>query len=174
MSRPQRAILIALRSDQTGLQATVDAMEQLARGGFELVGIVDPADHMIALRMVLDGIADVIVSTRPDHMPVLRFAGDAAWFAAKKVPAGAGGHQRQSRPMPRAELVEDSAPGQVDRTGGQVDNGVDSRVDTTPTLPVVTSSRDRRTQLIPRGESQAVARATPIAKRRGQPFRRSA
>lgn len=53
------------------LMAVLDQIEQ---GGWELVAIVEPERYLEALRLVLDGLADVVVVTRPEDFPVIQLA----------------------------------------------------------------------------------------------------
>lgn len=109
----RRAVLVAPRAGGSGetptsLRATIAAMEMLERAGFELAGIIDPQDHLEALRLVVDGLADIIVATRPDHLPALRMASDEAWFAhpARTPDAVPEGAHRRSRRLLRPEDSE--------------------------------------------------------------------
>lgn len=69
----QRVVLVIPRSGEH-TRALTAALDEITRLGWELVGVVDPRDHLDALRLVVDGAADVVLATNPDHMPALRFA----------------------------------------------------------------------------------------------------
>jgi hypothetical protein len=72
------------------LMATLD---QIQRGGWHLVAIIEPEHYLDALQLVLDGMADVVVVTKPEHFPVIRLASELN---------GPGvGREARTRPLPR-------------------------------------------------------------------------
>ncbi|WP_229068385.1 hypothetical protein [Actinoplanes sp. DH11] len=126
-----RVVLVIPRADRGPDRAMNNALNEIGRRGWTLVAVVDPAEHRKALRMVVDDMADVVLATRPEHMPSLRFAhhlgGDRRSSAAR--PASS------VRPQQAAEVVSTVAdalpmrspdlsaprrerrPQQVERTG---------------------------------------------------------
>jgi hypothetical protein len=72
--RGLRVVLVIPRAEpDSRVGATLDA---IARQGWRVSAIIDPARHLDALRMILKDLADVIVAVHPDHMPSLKFATD--------------------------------------------------------------------------------------------------
>jgi len=95
-ARGTRVVLVAPRArsdDSQETRAVVEALDQIEGLDWVLIGIIDPADCLEALQMVVDGRAQIVLATRPDHLPLLRFTSDAAWFDG---PAG-----RRTRPVMR-------------------------------------------------------------------------
>lgn len=147
-----RAVLIAPRGREDAapqaLDAMIRAMSQLAEAGVELVGIIDPDNHLQAIRMVLDGRADFVVATRPDHMPALRILGDEAWFRSGVVGTSAAppvGERRPRRPT-SPDGVKSSMPACEEEPAGR--------------------QHQPRAQLIPRPVHEEAGATEPAARRR--------
>lgn len=91
----QRLILIVPRGELVD-RSLPAALERITRHGWILAAIMDPGDHLAALRMIVDGLADFVLATRPEHMPSLRFAYDL----------GSAGPSRLVSPGPEQELPQ--------------------------------------------------------------------
>lgn len=76
--RGERAVLIMPRDDYASRDASrvETALDAIAREGWHLVAVLDPAEYLQAHRMVADGLVDVIVAARPEYLPSLRYAAD--------------------------------------------------------------------------------------------------
>lgn len=77
----KRVVLIIPKPDPADLGGGDDkrlagALDQLAALGWRLVAVVDPSRHLDALRMVLDGLAEHVVVTRPEDFPLVVQAAD--------------------------------------------------------------------------------------------------
>lgn len=70
--RGQRVVLVIPRDGSGSKQGLSATLDEIARLGWVLVSVIDPARHLEALRMVLDGVADVVLADRPEHMPSVR------------------------------------------------------------------------------------------------------
>jgi hypothetical protein len=70
-----RVVLIIPRDKPESAPRLKAALDELARLGWIPTAIVDPTQHLDALRMVLDGVVDTVVATDPSHMPSLRLTG---------------------------------------------------------------------------------------------------
>ncbi|MBM2614091.1 hypothetical protein JIG36_00795 [Actinoplanes sp. LDG1-06] len=72
MPQPSRAVLVIPRDGKLHADARLTrALDHIARTGWELVAVIDPQNHVDALRMVLDGLADIVVVTRSEHFPLV-------------------------------------------------------------------------------------------------------
>lgn len=67
-----RVVLVIPRDDSAALPG---ALDHITRCGWHLVAVVDPQDHLQALRMVVEGAADVVLATQAEHLPVLQLTG---------------------------------------------------------------------------------------------------
>jgi hypothetical protein len=67
----QRVVLVAPRADLTG-PSMAKLLEQVAAARWTLTAVVEPSDWRSALRMVADGTADVLATTRPEHLPAVQ------------------------------------------------------------------------------------------------------
>lgn len=148
----------------TSLQAMLNTMDMIARAGFDLIGVIDPKDHLDALAMVMNGTADIVVASRPDHLPAVRVVTDEAWFehrerthrtgTAQDPPRGV--HRRTQRRL-RPEDADWRGPGPAEpgerpvpldhRRPRIIERGDAS--DGEPGIP-----RQRRTQIIRRGDAE--------------------
>jgi hypothetical protein len=192
----RRAVLIAPRvggsgETPTSLKAMLDAMDEMARAGFELVGVLDPKDHLEAHRMIADGVADVIVVTRPDHLPTVRVVADKAWFArpARTPDSVPPGVVRRPRPVLRPEEPEPDEPDTVTRWPGATEDqraprrtqriyrGQGDLASGIPDAsPAATEGpgepaipRQRRSQLIKRGDAEVVLDGAGVPRARRRP-----
>ncbi len=75
------------------------ALDRIAQLGYELVGVIDPADYRVAHQMVADGRAEVIVVTRLGDLPSVRSA-------------GMGGTAQNQRSQPVLRPAAEAAPEQ--------------------------------------------------------------
>jgi hypothetical protein len=69
-----RVVLVNPRRGKPDGPALSKALTEFQRLGWTLAAVIDPDDHLDALRMIIDGVADVIVVTSEDQMPVLQIA----------------------------------------------------------------------------------------------------
>jgi hypothetical protein len=67
----QRVVLVAPRADLTG-NAMERLLQQVTAARWTITSIIDPADWRTALRMVADGLADVLATTSPEHLPAVQ------------------------------------------------------------------------------------------------------
>jgi hypothetical protein len=106
MPRPgrQRAVLVVPRDGTEDKRHLTRALDEIARLGWVLAAVIAPADHLDALRMVLDGLADVVLASRPEHMPTLQFI--------YNLESGGGGRSQAAvRPVARGDgVVPDRRP----------------------------------------------------------------
>jgi len=80
-------------------------LDEVTRRGWVLAAVVEPAAHLEALAMVVDGQADVIIATRPEYMPALQFAYDLSGRQElRRVPPGTANAAAYARPVPRSEF----------------------------------------------------------------------
>lgn len=105
-----RVILVVPRHGVTAPgNRLASALDKLANLGYNLVGIIDPEQARDALRLVLDGEVDLVVATRPEHIPFVAVALDLD-----------GGGERRPRPVLRPEVGPEFALGRrpqlVDRS----------------------------------------------------------
>jgi hypothetical protein len=121
----RRAILVIPRRGMDNPNRLSNALDQLALGGYELVAVVDPDDHVEALRMVLDGMADLLVITEAQHFPIVQFAADLNGDPDRRArpvlrpQAGRGQdlpHRREPAPSPRPRLIGAQEEVSGDRT----------------------------------------------------------
>lgn len=66
-------LVIPRRRDIENTARLEYALEQIERGGHEVAAIVDPEQHLDAVRMVLAGMADLVVVSEPEHFPLVQF-----------------------------------------------------------------------------------------------------
>lgn len=97
MSR-KRVVLVVPRTGVEDGGALAGALDQIANVGWDLVSVVDPAQHLDALHMVLDGVADVVVTTRAEHFPLVQYAAD---LSGERVRPG----NKRTQRILRAETV---------------------------------------------------------------------
>lgn len=76
--RGQRVVLVIPRAEPDSRVRIAVVLDNIAKLGWTVSAIIDPAQHLDALRMVLKGFADVVVAVDPDHLPSLMFAHDLA------------------------------------------------------------------------------------------------
>lgn len=67
----QRVVLVAPRADLTG-PGMAKLLEQVAAAKWTITSVIEPEDWRSALRMVADGLADVLATTRPEHLPAVQ------------------------------------------------------------------------------------------------------
>lgn len=84
-------LLMARGTEIEGNNRLASALEQIEKGPWELVAVVDPERRIEALRMVLDGLADRLVLMDPADFPVcyaadLNVAGRASALAGRTRP----------------------------------------------------------------------------------------
>jgi hypothetical protein len=131
MSDRKRVVLVMPKPDPKNLsdgdsrrlQSTLD---QLAALGWIPVAVIDPSRHLDALRMVLGGMADLVVVTRPEDFPLVRLSSDLdASRAGRRTmrlprPDRTDTDPRQRRPQPLEHGQPAAVPQQrtqlVDRT----------------------------------------------------------
>jgi hypothetical protein len=56
----------------------IGVLEEIRRGGWRLVAVVDPRQQLQALAMVVNGMADVVVVAKPEHFSVVHLASGPA------------------------------------------------------------------------------------------------
>lgn len=67
----QRVVLVAPRADLTG-NAMTKLLEQVTAAKWTIASVIEPEDWRTALRMVADGLADVLATTSPEHLPAVQ------------------------------------------------------------------------------------------------------
>lgn len=126
-----RVVLVVPRSGPEAEGARLmAALDQIAAAGCDLVAVVDPAQGKDALRMVVDGEADLIVTTRPEYFPLVRFAG--------------GFGNERTRPVLRAQATGTNVAD--DRADARHRRPQPVSADVAAPIPL----RDRRTEVIRR------------------------
>ncbi|MBU2662856.1 hypothetical protein KOI35_04980 [Actinoplanes bogorensis] len=78
------------------------ALDSIAAYGWTVSAIIDPEQHLDALRMVLDGMADLVVGIEPQDVPVLHLAAD---LSHRTRSGEFGPPERRTRMLPRAAAV---------------------------------------------------------------------
>lgn len=105
----QRVVLVTPRADTgSAPQRLRTTLDEIARLGWIIAAIIDPSQQMDALRMVVDGLADVVVAASPEHLSVLKFAYDLG--SPGRAGSGHTGYPpagNQRRPRPVRQLVDD-------------------------------------------------------------------
>ncbi|BEL09204.1 hypothetical protein Q0Z83_073950 [Actinoplanes sichuanensis] len=66
-----RVVLVAPRNDLSGADLR-RVMDEIAAAHWVLATIVDPADWRTAFRLILDGDADILLTTRHEHLPAIQ------------------------------------------------------------------------------------------------------
>lgn len=67
----QRVVLVAPRADLTGA-GMAKLLEQVTAAKWTITSVIEPEDWRTALRMVADGLADVLATTSPEHLPAVQ------------------------------------------------------------------------------------------------------
>jgi len=109
------------------------ALDRIAQAGYTLISVIDPAHVKDALRLVLDGDADLIVVTQPEDFPFVRLAAELGHNAERRArpalrPSSGEESLRTRRPQPvqPAERVEPAQTEHV-RRARPVDTDGDRR-----------------------------------------------
>lgn len=71
-----RVVLVVPNHGDDNPRALTSALEQIGHLGWTLVSVVDPSSAIDALRLVVEGRADVVLATRAEHLPQLCLAAD--------------------------------------------------------------------------------------------------
>lgn len=127
--RGKRVVLIAARPDLGNPdRALAGTIENIDRIGWILVSVVDPSRFMDALRMVVNGLVDFVVSAKPEYFPYVIMSADLGAYGSQSAIGaertrmlprlGNGDSPRQRRPQPVERTDEPAAePGQVSKVG---------------------------------------------------------
>jgi hypothetical protein len=155
----RRAVLVTPRTGSSTSDAgkrLAAALDEIAHIGWQLVAVIDPAQHLEALQMVTDGQADVIVAARPEYFPLVQLSGylvSARGQRTRMVP------RRATAPAvdPWRQAQEHRQPATADhpwrpqRKGGQAAEEVVCAIADTEAPPAPVEHHDkRRTQLVDR------------------------
>jgi hypothetical protein len=121
----QRVVLVAPRADLTG-PGMATLLEQVAAARWTLTAVVEPSDWRSALRMVADGLADVLATTRPEHLPAVQLVHgigamvppstpEPARKSSAPAPAEQPGKPRRRTVAKRSRVLQPSTPLQPER-----------------------------------------------------------
>jgi hypothetical protein len=117
----KRVVLVTPRPCRgVTLEATLDGLAEL---GWVVTAIVDPAEHIEALRIVAEGSADVVVVTRPEYMPTVVLAGDLLRDRPR---------DRRTRPVLRPPVAQLSEAGQLEQPERITGSAVEGRTQHVP------------------------------------------
>jgi hypothetical protein len=76
VQRGQRVVLVIPRRESSSPQRLAAALDGIRQQGWVVASVVDPERHLDALRMVVAGLADVVVAVNHTDLPSLKFASD--------------------------------------------------------------------------------------------------
>lgn len=143
--------------DSVGDRKLAMALQEIEAGGWCLVAVMEPDQHLEALAMVVDDMADVVVVTRPEHFPVIRFVSELNG-------APSNPRDRRTRAIPRRDhpwRTGPAVPGRRARVIGAGDEPATTMVVTGPPEP----AEQRRPRLIEKTEEPPAERRTKVIRR---------
>ncbi|WP_433361895.1 hypothetical protein ACQPZX_29345 [Actinoplanes sp. CA-142083] len=100
-----RVVLVVPRSGEIAALLLSRALDDIERLGLDLVAVVDPADHIEALRLIVDGAADIALACRPEHLPSLQLT-SFLMAPGKTRPVDRGDVDRRTRLIDRTDRPE--------------------------------------------------------------------
>lgn len=146
MSAERQRVVLVFPRQQTSKARLMKALEQIEGCGYELTAVVDPERHLEALRMVVDGLADLVVVTAAEHCPLVQHVGDLG------RPPGAGGEARARLVLRPVSAGGQARPGYIQRprpVTAERGDPAEQRAKPVEREPDI-APRDRRTQVIRR------------------------
>jgi hypothetical protein len=138
----QRVVLVAPRADLTG-PGMAKLLEQVAAAKWTITSVIEPEDWRTALRMVADGLADVLATTSPEHLPAVQLVhGVGAMIPSAPPPAEQAEKPRRRTATKQPRVLQPSTPSQPERV-----SAVPTPLPIEPTAPRE-SSRTRRPNVL--------------------------